>query len=117
MNSDDYVSLVTAQQQQSNNSDTTTFLANSITVFDENGKENISIGDSTVVAYQKVAYNSSQLVGIDPVLGDIVIGKNELIILRGGWRNRNGVFFSEDPKTNIGFSTVNIIWKGITLRR
>jgi hypothetical protein len=54
------------------------------------------------------------LVGIDPVLGDIIIGNNELVILRGGWNNRNGVFFSEDPKTTSGFSTVNIIWKGVT---
>ena len=53
---------------------------------------------------------------MDAVLGDIIIGQNELVILRGGWSNRNGIFFSEDPKTSTGFSTINIIWKGVTSR-
>jgi len=77
-----------------------------------------SVGNTTVISYTDTTqYDSKKLVGIDPVLGDIVIGRNELIILRGGWSNRNGVFFHEDPKTNTGFSTVNIIWKGITPRK
>jgi hypothetical protein len=78
----------------------------------------LSVGNTTVISYTDTTqYDSKKLVGIDPVLGDIVIGRNELIILRGGWSNRNGVFFHEDPKTNTGFSTVNIIWKGITPRK
>lgn len=77
-----------------------------------------SVGNTTIVSYQQVQqYDPKKLVGIDPVLGDIVIGRNELVILRGGWSNRNGVFFNENPKTTTGFSTVNIIWKGVTPRK
>ena len=78
----------------------------------------VSVGNTTVVSYQDIQqYDPKKLVGIDPVLGDIVIGRNELVILRGGWSNRNGVFFNENPKTTTGFSTLNIIWKGVTPRK
>lgn len=71
--------------------------------------------NSTIVSYKRnVAYDAKKMVGIDPILGDIVVGKNELVILRGGWKNRNDVYFSEDPRNTTGFSSVNIIWKGTT---
>jgi len=74
-------------------------------------------GNSTVVVYTNTKYDPKKMVGIDPILGDIVIGQNELVILRGGWSNRNGVYFSEDPRNTTGFSSVNIIWKGVTPRK
>lgn len=71
--------------------------------------------NSTIVSYKRnITYDAKKMVGIDPILGDIVIGKNELVILRGGWKNRNDVYFSEDPRNTTGFSSVNIIWKGTT---
>ena len=79
--------------------------------------EKTSVGNTTIVAYQNLQYDSKKLVGIDPILGDIVIQKNELVVLRGGWSNRNGVFFNENPRSTDGFSTVNIIWKGVTPKR
>ena len=76
-----------------------------------------SIGSSTVVSYSNTSqYDSSKQIGLDPVLGDIIIGNNELVVLRGGWINRNGIYFGEDPTSSSGFSTVNIIWKGVTYR-
>lgn len=99
---------------------TSNLLINSITENGENTTNNntISNGTSTLVAYNKLAtYDASKMIGVDPTLGDIVIGNNELIVLRGGWSNRNGVYFSEDPKTTSGFNTVNIIWKGETSRK
>lgn len=100
---------------------TSNTLINSITTNGENMTDNnviLSKGTSTVVAYSTSStYNASKMIGIDPTLGDIVIGYNELVILRGGWSNRNGVYFSEDPKTTSGFNTVNIIWKGTTTRK
>ena len=36
----------------------------------------------------------NQLLGLNS-FGDIVIGRNELIILRGGWKDRNGTQFTE----------------------
>ena len=76
-----------------------------------------SIGSSTVVSYTNTSqYDSSKQIGLDPILGDIIIGNNELVVLRGGWINRNGIYFNEDPTLTSGFSTVNIIWKGVTYR-
>jgi len=120
VSSEKYRNIVTTQDQKSNSSNTTSISnTNLINAISSTGTEktNISAGSSTVVSYQNTTqYDSKKLVGIDPVLGDIVIGKNELVVLRGGWSNRNDVFFSEDPKTNTGFSTINIIWKGVTPR-
>ena len=76
-----------------------------------------SVGNTTIVSYKETQYDSKKLIDIDPTLGDIIIGKNELVILRGGWSNRNGVFFHEDPRSTDGFSTINIIWKGVTPRK
>jgi hypothetical protein len=134
VSADKYTTVVTAQNNQKSTSpnssssvpDKSTMInaisiegANS--VLDIRGQNNtslMSVGNSTVVAYNDTSqYDSKKLVGIDPVLGDIVIGANELVILRGGWSNRNDVFFSEDPKTTTGFSTINIIWKGVTSRK
>jgi hypothetical protein len=35
-----------------------------------------------------------QLLGLNE-FGDIVIGRNELVVLRGGWSDRNGTLFTE----------------------
>jgi len=75
----------------------------------------VSVGSTTVVGYNTTQYNTNESKGIDPTMGDILIGRNEFAILRGGWTDRNGVYYHEDPKSTDGFSSVNIIWKGITL--
>ena len=124
VSSNNYRTVVVAQQNQTQASVNQSVSSANISmseplVLDRKGTQDstISVGNSTIVSYQNTTQNDpKKLVGIDPVLGDIVIGKNEIIILRGGWSNRNGVFFSEDPKTTTGFSTVNIIWKGVTPR-
>ena len=94
--------------------DNKTQIIESITV----GDDTKSVGSSTILAYKKnTQYIPNNIVGIDSTLGDIVIGKNELIILRGGWSNRNDVYFSEDPTSTSGLSTLNIIWKGVTTKK
>jgi len=45
--------------------------------------------------------------GLDK-FGDIQIGLNELPIIRGGWEDRNGVFYSTDIKGN-NISSINIV--------
>jgi len=76
-----------------------------------------SISNSTVISYTNSSkFDPKKSLGIDPILGDIIIGTNELIVLRGGWSDRNGIYFGEDPTLTKGFSTVNIIWKGVTYR-
>ena len=51
----------------------------------------------------------SPLVGLDE-FGDIVIGRGELPLIRGGWEDRNGVFY-EDSTNDAKPSTVNIVVK------
>ena len=61
-------------------------------------------------------YNSTKVIGLDPVLGDIIFNANELPIIRGGWRDRNGVYYSDDsPSSGEGTSlkSVNVITKGV----
>ena len=54
--------------------------------------------------------------GEDPQLGldsfgDIVIGPEDLAIIRGGWEDRNGTEFEEIPNKQ-GISSLNIFFKG-----
>ena len=62
--------------------------------------------------YKKVQYNPNAVLGIDPVQGDIVVNQDELPVLRGGWYDRNGVYYNDVPTTN-GLSSINIIWTGV----
>ena len=57
--------------------------------------------------------NQKTLIGLDPVYGDIVIGKNEHAIIRGGFRDRNGVWYNENP-TDVGLNSINIFFNGVT---
>lgn len=62
--------------------------------------------------YKKTQYNPNAVLGIDPVQGDIVVNQDELPVLRGGWYDRNGVYYNDVPTTN-GLSSINIIWTGV----
>lgn len=50
--------------------------------------------------------------GIDPVLGDILFDPNEIPIIRGGWYDRNGVYFSNSLDDS-SLKSINIIKKGV----
>jgi hypothetical protein len=49
--------------------------------------------------------------GLDSLLGDILFEPEEMPIIRGGWVNRDNVYYSGDIETN-GLKSVNIIKKG-----
>jgi hypothetical protein len=49
--------------------------------------------------------------GLDE-FGDIIIGPNDLSIIRGGWEDRNGTYYEEVPITN-GIGSLNIFFKGM----
>lgn len=53
-------------------------------------------------------YDENWSPGIDPQLGDILIGKQDLPLMRGGWADRNGVYYAETPQRN-GFGPLNVI--------
>jgi hypothetical protein len=55
---------------------------------------------------------SSPLIGLDD-MGDIIIGNNELTVIRGGWADRNGIFYNDgifDDRPG----TVNIVVKRVS---
>jgi hypothetical protein len=58
-----------------------------------------------------INYDSSVVLGLDPILGDIIYDASELPIIRGGWSNRNDVLYSSDIKSS-GLKSVNIIKRG-----
>jgi hypothetical protein len=77
--------------------------------FNSSQYTNISTGQPSV-------YDSTKVIGLDPVLGDIIFKANELPVIRGGWRDRNGVYYSDDsPSSGDGTSlkSVNVITKGV----
>lgn len=65
----------------------------------------------TGVARQLPDYDSSTVLGLDPILGDILFDPEEMPIIRGGWKNRDDVYYSSDIESN-GLKSVNIIKKG-----
>lgn len=57
-------------------------------------------------------YRPNLTIGLDPVLGDIIFEPNEIPIIRGGWYDRNGVYFSNNLN-DISLKSINIIKKGV----
>jgi len=62
---------------------------------------------------KKIESETNKLLGIDPVHGDIIIEKDEYAVIRGGFRDRNGVWYSENPNEN-NLSSINITFNGIS---
>jgi len=60
-------------------------------------------------------YDPNLVLGLDPDLNDILIDKNELPLIRGGWFDRFGNYYNDIPTDN-GLSSVNFIIKGYTPR-
>jgi len=57
-------------------------------------------------------YKSNATLGLDPVLGDIIFEPSEIPIVRGGWYDRNGIYFSDEMGSS-GLKSINIIKKGV----
>jgi hypothetical protein len=56
-------------------------------------------------------YVPTETKGLDPFMGDILFEPNEIPIIRGGWYDRNGIYYSDDIDGS-GLKSVNIIKKG-----
>ena len=56
-------------------------------------------------------YNPNYKIGIDPVVGDILFEPNEIPIIRGGFYDRNNIYYSDDINSS-GLKSVNIIKTG-----
>lgn len=62
-------------------------------------------------AQQMIGYTASQVLGIDPVLGDIIFEPNEIPIIRGGFYDRNANYYSDDNNSS-ALKSVNLFKKG-----
>lgn len=56
-------------------------------------------------------YNSQTVLGLDPILGDIIFEPNEIPIIRGGWYDRSQNYFSSEINDS-GLKSINIVKKG-----
>ena len=65
-----------------------------------------------LIENKKVTLNEGEdpQLGLDE-FGDVVIGPEDLAIIRGGWDDRNGTYYEETPNKN-AISSLNIFFKG-----
>lgn len=62
-------------------------------------------------AQASIGYTASQVIGIDPVLGDILFDSDEIPVIQGGFYDRNGVYYSNDMNSS-GLKSVNVFYQG-----
>lgn len=79
---------------------------------DENRRNQFATKDAITLDRPMTTYNPNEMFGIDPLLGDIVFEPDEIPIIRGGFYDRNKVFYSDDIESS-GLKSVNIIKKGV----
>jgi len=79
----------------------------------ENKMNKFASSFNTDISTSKVDpnFNPKQSVGLDPVLGDIIFDPSEIPVIRGGWYDRNNVYYSDNIDDK-GLKSVNIIKKG-----
>ena len=80
-----------------------------------NTQNSISSATSSIVpiiAPVNPNYIPNLTLGLDPVLGDILFDPHEYPIIRGGWYDRNGVFYSSSMD-DMSLKSLNIINQGV----
>jgi len=78
---------------------------------DQNRRNQFAAPGSLNLVRQSTTYDPKVTIGLDPVLGDIVFDPSEIPIIRGGFYDRNNVFYSDDIESG-GFKSINIIKRG-----
>lgn len=71
----------------------------------------VKTGLKEVVQNKKIMLSSTDNpnLGLDE-FGDIVVGEKELVLIRGGWSDRNSKYYESTPHTN-KLSSLNIVFK------
>ena len=82
----------------------------------ENKLKNLESNLSTTDIKDDPNYNRNKVLGIDPIMGDILFDPNEIPLIRGGWKDRNGNMYS-DAIDSLGLKSVNMIKKGTIDRK
>ena len=57
-----------------------------------------------------LGYTASAVIGIDPVLGDILFDPNEVPVIKGGWYDRNNIYYNDDINAG-GLKSVNVFYQ------
>lgn len=78
---------------------------------DENKKNKFASKTDLKLNRPNPNYNPREIKGIDPVLGDIIFEPSEIPIIRGGWYDRNSIYFSDNIDDK-GLRSINIFKKG-----
>lgn len=78
---------------------------------DQNRRNQFATKDALNISRPSTTYDASKIIGLDPVLGDILFDPSDMPIIRGGFHDRNGVYYSDDITSN-GLKSVNIIKVG-----
>lgn len=65
------------------------------------------------IAKLNTMYDPNTTLGIDSVHGDIICEKNEYVLIRGGWRDRKGVWYNEGVDGD-SLCSINIVFNGVT---
>ena len=83
-----------------------------LTIFENSQKNLDSSFTPNINSIKKsVDYDPSKVIGLDPVLGDILFEPDEIPVIRGDWFDRQGIYYSDDIDSN-GMKSINIIKKG-----
>ena len=78
----------------------------------QNLQNQVNMYATTNMVNTPVNYTPTTILGLDATLGDILFEANELPLIRGGWSDRNSLYYSDDIDSN-GLKAVNIIKKGV----
>lgn len=76
-----------------------------------NSQQNSSRNPDISSPKKTPSYDPNQTLGLDSVMGDILFEPNEIPIVRGGWSDRNDIYYNDSVQGNT-MKTVNIIKKG-----
>ena len=80
-------------------------------IYEENRRNQYASQESLKINKPNPSYNPQASLGLDPILGDILFEPSEIPIIRGGWYDRNNIYYSDDVNDK-GLKSVNIIKKG-----
>lgn len=85
---------------------------------DENRRNSELTDEGLTIEKAFPDYNPDECIGLDKTLGDILFEPSEIPIIRGGWKDRYGVYYNESPSdSNMGLTSLNIIKKGTSNRK
>lgn len=79
---------------------------------DLNRRNQFAAQDALNISRPSSTYDQTKAIGLDPVLGDILFEASDIPVIRGGFYDRNNVFYSDDIESS-GLKSVNIIKTGV----